>query len=65
MSSELEWRVALLSVVFLTDVMVFMRLCRDELRDWRAHRGDRGRAFVLAVAPRVGNGSVSCTTGSV
>jgi hypothetical protein len=48
MSSDLEWRVALLSVVFLTDLVVFMRLCREELRDWRAHRGGRGHTFVLA-----------------
>ena len=55
MSSDLEWRIALLSVVFLTDLVVFMRLCRDELRDWRAHRGDTGRAFVPArFVPRVG-----------
>jgi hypothetical protein len=55
MSSDLEWRIALLSVVFLTDILVFMRLCRDELRDWRAHRGDTGRAFVLTrVVPRAG-----------
>jgi len=66
MSSDWEWRVALLSAVFLTDLVVFMRLCHDELRDWRAHRGDRGRAFVLTrFVPRVEKGSVSCTTGSV
>jgi hypothetical protein len=59
MSSDLEWRIALLSAVFLTDLVVFMRLCRDELRDWRAHRGDRGRAFVLTrFVPRMAKESV-------
>jgi hypothetical protein len=29
----------LLSVVFLTDLLVFKDLCRDELRDQRARRG--------------------------
>jgi hypothetical protein len=62
MSSDLEWRVALLSAVFLTDLVVFIRLCREELRDWRAHRSatPSSGAFALArVAPRLGNGNVS------
>jgi hypothetical protein len=35
------WRVALLSVVFLTDLVVFIGLCREELRDWRHRRSAR------------------------
>lgn len=60
MSMDLEWRIVLLSVVFLTDLVVFMRLCRAELRDWRDQPGARGRGFVLAwVAPRLAKGSAS------
>ena len=33
------WRVALLSVVFVTDLVVFIALCREELRDWHAGSG--------------------------
>jgi hypothetical protein len=29
------WRLALLSAVYLIDLMVFIGLCRDELRAWR------------------------------
>ena len=36
MSVDMLWRVALMSVVFLADVVVFIGLCRDELREWRA-----------------------------
>jgi hypothetical protein len=59
MSSELEWRVAFLSVVFLTDVVVFIRLCREELGDWRAQRSARpsSSGFALARVPS-GNGGV-------
>jgi hypothetical protein len=35
------WRVALLSVVFVTDLIVFIGLCREELRDWRGRHGAR------------------------
>jgi hypothetical protein len=38
-SAQLIWRVALLGVVFAADLVVFIGLCRDELRDGRA----RGR----------------------
>ncbi|HZB91623.1 MAG TPA: hypothetical protein VE397_09290 [Stellaceae bacterium] len=38
MSEDLVWRVALLTVVFVTDIVVFVGLCREELRDWRAGR---------------------------
>ncbi|HUJ99723.1 MAG TPA: hypothetical protein VLV85_15840 [Stellaceae bacterium] len=38
MSEDMVWRVALLSVVFLTDLIVFIGLCREELRDWRRRR---------------------------
>jgi hypothetical protein len=46
---SLDWRFAMLSVVFLTDVIVFAQLCREELRDRRARRRvRRGDAFSLA-----------------
>jgi hypothetical protein len=49
MSPDLDWRFALLSVVFLTDAIVFARLCREELRDWQAQRSARrGGTFSLA-----------------
>jgi hypothetical protein len=54
MSSDLEWRVALLSIVFLIDLVVFAGLCRQELRDWRVQRSTaKGMtfAFARAVAP--------------
>ena len=38
MSAHLIWRVALLGVVFAADLVVFIGLCRDELRDWRVRR---------------------------
>ena len=41
MSEAMVWRVALLSVVFLTDLVVFIGLCREELRDWRHRRSAR------------------------
>jgi hypothetical protein len=48
MSLNLDWRLASLSVVFLTDAIVFARLCREELRDWQAQRGaSPGGAFGL------------------
>jgi hypothetical protein len=37
-SAHLIWRAALLGVVFAADVLVFIGLCRDELRDWRIRR---------------------------
>jgi hypothetical protein len=40
-SEDMVWRVALLSVVFLTDIVVFIGLCREEIRDWRARRSVR------------------------
>jgi membrane-anchored protein YejM (alkaline phosphatase superfamily) len=46
---SLDWRFASLSVVFLTDVIVFAQLCREELRDRRARRRvRRDDAFGLA-----------------
>jgi len=46
---SLDWRFALLSIVFLTDVIVFAQLCREELRDRQARRRvRRGDAFGLA-----------------
>jgi membrane-anchored protein YejM (alkaline phosphatase superfamily) len=48
---SLDWRFALLSVVFLTDAMVFAQLCREELRDRQARRHvRRDGAFGLAEA---------------
>jgi hypothetical protein len=40
-SAHLIWRAALLGVVFAADVLVFIGLCRDELRDWRIRRQAR------------------------
>jgi hypothetical protein len=40
-SAHLIWRVALLGVVFGADLVVFIGLCRDELRDGRARRPPR------------------------
>ncbi len=46
MSLDLHWRLAMLSVVFLIDAIVFARLCREELRDWQTRRSARqGGAF--------------------
>ena len=47
-SEDMVWRVALLSVVFLTDIIVFIGLCRDEIRDWRGRRSVR-------LSPRAAN----------
>jgi hypothetical protein len=47
-AEDMVWRVALLSVVFLTDLIVFIGLCREELRDWRSRRN-------AAPAPRAAN----------
>ncbi|HUC64744.1 MAG TPA: hypothetical protein VMA53_04900 [Stellaceae bacterium] len=41
MSAHLIWRVALLGIVFAADLVVFISLCRDELRGWRARRQPR------------------------
>ena len=43
MSAHLIWRAVLLGVVFAADAVVFIGLCRDELRDWRVRRqpGDK------------------------
>jgi hypothetical protein len=40
-SEDMVWRVALLSVVFLTDIIVFIGLCREEIGDWRGRRSAR------------------------
>ena len=47
-SEDMVWRVALLSVVFLTDIIVFIGLCREEIRDWRGRRSVR-------LSPRAAN----------
>jgi hypothetical protein len=36
MLANLVWRATLLGAVFVTDLVVFIDLCRQELRDWRA-----------------------------
>jgi hypothetical protein len=41
-SAQLFWRVALLGVVFAADLVVFIGLCREELRGWRTRRPSRG-----------------------
>jgi hypothetical protein len=38
MSVDVMWRVVLLTIVFLVDIVVFVCLCRDEIRDWRVRR---------------------------
>jgi hypothetical protein len=42
-SAHLIWRAVLLGVVFAADVVVFIGLCRDELRDWRMRRQPRDK----------------------
>jgi len=37
-SADLGWRIAMLSAVFVTDLVVFVGLCREELRDWHRAR---------------------------
>ena len=38
LSVDVTWRVALLSAVFAADLLMFISLCREELRDWRVSR---------------------------
>jgi hypothetical protein len=38
LSSELTWRVVLITAVFGADLLVFIGLCCEELRDWRVSR---------------------------
>jgi hypothetical protein len=40
------WHADLLCLVFLADLLVFVALCRDELRDWSAGRQKPGMAPV-------------------
>jgi hypothetical protein len=42
MSTDLIWRVALLSAVFVSDLVVFIGLVREEVRDWRVNRSASG-----------------------
>jgi len=39
---EIGWRVLLLAVILLADLVLFADLVRAELRDWRASRSERG-----------------------
>jgi hypothetical protein len=50
---SLDWRFAMLSVVFLTDVIAFAQLCREELRDRQARRpvADDGAFSLAEIAP--------------
>jgi hypothetical protein len=48
-SAHLIWRIALLGVVFAADLVVFLGLCRDELRDWRVRRQPRNDEGVSAL----------------
>lgn len=48
MTVDLMWRIELLSAVFVTDLVVFIGLCREELREWRVHRSARGARRGLA-----------------
>jgi len=41
-SEDLTWRIVLLSVVFMADLTVLIKLIREELRDWYAN-GSVGR----------------------
>jgi len=38
LSVDVTWRVALLSAIFAADLLMFISLCREELRDWRVSR---------------------------
>jgi hypothetical protein len=38
LSVDLTWRIALLGAVFAADLMVFISLCREELREWHLSR---------------------------
>jgi hypothetical protein len=54
---SLDWRFAMLSIVFLTDVIVFAQLCREELRDRQARRVRREDTFSLpGIVPSRSNG---------
>ena len=38
LSVDVTWRIALLSAVLAADLLMFISLCREELRDWRVSR---------------------------
>jgi hypothetical protein len=44
----MSWRLVLLGIVFLGDILVFVDLCRDELRDRRARHGAAGKIKITA-----------------
>jgi hypothetical protein len=47
------WQPALLSAVYLIDLVVFVALCRNELRDWR--RAERQAKPAAATGPDAGS----------
>ena len=47
MIENLTWRVVLLSVVFVTDLVMVIGLVREELRDWRLNRSASGAGSLL------------------
>jgi len=56
MTNELPvWQLILLAVVYLTDLVLIARLCRDEVRDWGNERpaqktGPHGSGAIDATA---------------
>jgi hypothetical protein len=44
------WRLLLVCAVYLIDLLVLVRLCRDEFREWR--RGERQAEPIAARADR-------------
>ncbi|HWI28881.1 MAG TPA: hypothetical protein VN668_18030 [Stellaceae bacterium] len=71
MSADLGWRIAMLGAVFLIDLVVFMGLCREELRDWHRAR-DNAPTDEAATAlpeaslpslPRVGHNTLRQVSG--
>jgi hypothetical protein len=47
---NLTLRVVLLSVVFVTDLVMVIGLVREELRDWRLNRSASGAGSLLKIA---------------
>jgi len=48
--TDMMWRLVLLALVFVADAVMFVRLCRDELRDRRVSRiraSDAASTFAL------------------
>ena len=54
-SVDLLWRIVVLAVVFGADLVVFIGLLRDELRDWRAddRTGDSSPVSAIRSNPAI------------